>query len=178
MQPFSIVLNADGTLTWSDIQNSRPGGTWTNAENKITIKFPNATSLTADVSKEAWSNFGNPPINGFEVVNLSRSAIPTNALLDNTNWKGNFDAGILECSLAASNKIQISSPFVRNDTYSIQGAGIKINNFTGSIIANPAYFIFSNNQTSIKGYCLRTILPFPPAVEITYRHILFTATKQ
>lgn len=152
LQPFSIVLNDDGTLTWTDIQNTRAGGTWGLEGNKINIKFPNGTSTSADLFKDRWGNFSTPPENGFQIANVSASAIPTQALLNDSQWKGSVtltadghtEAVRLEFVSDNSMKVIIGSlpPIIHS--YAIDGGGISID--------SNGYFILSNNATEMKGY--------------------------
>jgi len=150
LQPFSIMLNNDGTLTWTDFQNSRPGGTWLIDGNKISLRFLNGTTNSADITKEQWSNFSNPAGNGFEIENISRSAIPALASLQQTTWTGsliNSVWGSYDGALhfnSGKTVTVISNGYSEDDTYTVEGAGIKTSNY--------GYFIFLNNATNVKGY--------------------------
>jgi hypothetical protein len=150
LQPFSVVLNNDGTLTWTDFQNTRAAGTWLIDGNKINLKFPNGTTNSADITKEHWSNFSNPGANGFEIANITRSAIPTTAFLQQTKWAGSFINSFFGTYDAALNfgsgktVTVISNGYPMDDTYTVEGAGIRISNY--------GYFVFLNNATNVKGY--------------------------
>ena len=152
LQPFSVVLNNDGTLTWTDFQNTRAAGTWLIDGNKINLHFPNGTTNAADVTKEQWSNFSNPEGNGFAIVNISRSSIPTMEVLQQTKWAGNLTNSIPErkamhgtVTFDAGRLVTFIYDGVTYEyNYAPEGAGIRILNY--------GYFILRNNATSIQGY--------------------------
>ena len=164
LQPFSIIINNDGTLTWSDIQSTRPDGTWVVEGNKVTITFPNKTSLTADVSKDKWSNFTSADI-GFQIVNIANTNIPKPAALENTTWQGKINGRDITVKFITGNKIQFTMPIVvmnghigsvvntnkisgfYETTYSISGAGIETH---GPSETYYCYLIFLNNTTMMK----------------------------
>jgi hypothetical protein len=153
LQPFSIIVNSNGTISWSDLANTRPGGDWRTEGNKVTLTFPNSTTLSADLTKDSWSNFSSPTDIGFEIASLSRAEVPAAASFTNTTWIGTVtrDDGTLQdvtmhFLTGNSSKIFIGGlayPF----TYHIAGAGITIN-----IGVISVYFNFSNNTTVMKGY--------------------------
>lgn len=158
LQPFSLILNNGGTLTWSDIQNTRAAGTWAVEGNKITIKAPNGSSFSADVTKESWSNFTKVADNGFEIINISPSDIPTYQSLENTKWTGkctieglgnSYDAII---SFLPDNIIatSINSGIPFKEKYSIEGAGIRS--------SLNLYFIFLNKNTIVKGFNFNNVI--------------------
>ena len=72
-QPFSITMNEDGTLTWSDSGSTRPGGTWKVNNDRVTITFPNNTTISATVSNNSWSHFVSEPSVGVTVEDLKRN---------------------------------------------------------------------------------------------------------
>ena len=150
LQPFSAMLNNDGTLTWSDLQNTRAAGTWSINGNKINLEFPDGTTNSADITKEQWSNFSNPEANGFEIVNISRSAIPTLAFLQQTKWAGhliNSLFGSYDGALyfgSGETVTVTSNGYPTDEAYTVEGAGIRISNY--------GYFIFLNNSMNVKGY--------------------------
>lgn len=155
LQPFSAVLNNDGTLTWTDIQNTRAGGKWTIEGNKINLKFPDGTINSADVTKDRWSNFNNPSVNGFEIANISRSAFPTLPSLENSLWVGKIVGkskayegktyDVIMKFLSGSNgiKVSVSGHGSYTTGYSFDAGGIR--NVTSF------YFVFLNNSTTMKG---------------------------
>lgn len=149
LQPFSAGLNSDGTLTWTDFQNTRAGGTWLIEGNKINLRFPNGTTNSADVTSKQWSNFTNPGGNGFEIANVSRSAVPIVASLEQTKWTGKFTNSMFgtyngTINFGSGKTLTISAPDPFKETYTIEGAGFRTPSF--------GYFIFLNNATNIKGY--------------------------
>jgi hypothetical protein len=164
LQPFSIILNNDGTLTWSDIQSTRLGGNWAVEGTKVTITFPNKTSLTADVSKDKWSNFTSVDI-GFQIVNMANSSIPKQTALENTTWQGKMNGSDITVKFLTEMKVQFTTPVVvmnghigsvvntkkasniYETTYSISGAGIKTQGPTEKF---NSYCIFLNNATMMK----------------------------
>jgi hypothetical protein len=173
-QPFSVVINDGGTLTWSDLGSIRPAGTWKvdSVNNKIIITLPNKTSVTANLTKDSLSSFTNTPANiGFEVKSLYRSATPTTAILDKTTWKGkqfNTSGGKttdLDFEFSGG-KISIPNGIASN--YQIEGAGVR---FKGNL-GYPMYCVFFRNFTEAKAYI------YVNDISIGSYDLLWTAKKQ
>ena len=150
LQAFSIEMNGDGTVIWSDLNNgSRPVGKWTTAANKVTITFANATFVTADLSKENWSNFNNTSISSvYEIANLARSAIPSG--LDNTTWKGKLSSGS-DVTITFLPGYKLKYPGITPPiSYTIAGAGIKFMYSIPPFQDLNGYAIILNNN--MKGF--------------------------
>ena len=58
LQPVSIVINNDNTLTWYEVAGSYTA-TWLVSGNTVTIKFISGSTVSASLSKDTWSNFTN-----------------------------------------------------------------------------------------------------------------------
>ena len=159
LQPFSIIMNKDKTFTWTNIESTRAGGVWEVDGNRVTLKFLNGTSLSADLSKDKWSNFNNPAINGFEIDNLSHTVIPNAALLNNTTWTGRRDSPTavsesVTVKFLIDNKAQIIvKGSVDNITYKIEGAGIRDD-------SQGTYFVLLNSTLNLKGYGIYGVISF------------------
>jgi hypothetical protein len=127
LQPFSVVMANDGTLTWSDNASTRPGGNWSVTGNKVTIKFPGGAALSADVTNDSWSNFKDITSgNGFQVTSIQRAVTPSTALLDNTNWSGTFNGKAVTINFLPFNKLVFSADAYANKlAYTIEGAGFR-----------------------------------------------------
>ncbi len=151
-QPFSIVINDDGTLTWHDQQNSRPGGKWKTEGDKIILTFPNNTSLSAKISNNTWTEFATATDIGFKVMNLSRSSRPEPASLDNTTWAGQVKRsdGVSDkvtMTFLPGNKTQILlQTKTYSQVYTIAGGGLRID------LPTANYFTFDSELTGLKGY--------------------------
>lgn len=153
LQPFSIEMNNDGTLTWTDVASTRPGGSWTIEDNLVTVVFPNGTKVSAKVSADSWINFTNPPVNGFRIENLSRSDRPDRTVLTNTSWigkQGGYNAGIqftTDGNIRFDHDVMLSY----SGGYTIAGAGILFKKTypDGDL---TYYGIVQKNNTEIKGF--------------------------
>ena len=142
LQPFSIELNADGTVSWTDVASTRPGGVWTVKDSVVTLVFPNMTSNAATLSKDKWSKFTNPAINGFDLANLSLTAIPVAEQLNTHTWIGKYGktADIILHFLQGQKMSFLSY----NEAYTIHGAGV-ICNRTVNGFAITTYCVFTSS---------------------------------
>ena len=148
LQPFSLILN-DGSLRWYQSNGDYPA-TWSVKDNKITFTFPDNSSISAILSKDAWSGFLNITNNGLEIANLYRSAIP-GPELDNKTFTGKYSTTDAILSFVPGQKLGFAFGSVGGFTtaYTIYGAGIRYDrpnpNFT-----IKGYGVFTNSST-IKG---------------------------
>jgi hypothetical protein len=151
IQPLSLLLNADNTVTWFSITGSFPG-VWSVKDNKITITFTDGKILTATVSKDNWSDFTNVTVNGWQVISLVKTVVPLPDALMNSMWKVKFTNGAdAMITFMAANKLKYTTGGIPAETsYTIHGAGIKFSNFAFAVNTSDAYFILQNN--SMKGF--------------------------
>ena len=159
LQAFSIEFKDDGTTTWSDAGSTRTSGTWKVEGSKITLTFPNGTSLSATLSKDEWINIDNPVVNGFKINNLSRSFRPEQKNFLNTLWKGRYedDATLISVKFldgAYIDKLEYIHNYNGRSTYilpyTIEGAGIRFTITEGNGHRYYHYLSFKN-ESSIKG---------------------------
>lgn len=149
LQPFSLTLENNNTLTWFENGLSL-SGVWAVQGNKITITYTNGQIVSADVSKDTWVNFTNAGANPRQIANIMRSAIPTPAAFENTQWKGKFLSGSnISITFLPGSKLRYDAGLPIEVPYTIFGAGIKIGNFALASISSNAYIVPLNNV--IKG---------------------------
>ena len=149
LQPFSIVVDNNNTLTWYENGLSLPG-VWSIVGSKVEITYTNGQVLSAEVSKDTWTNFSNTGANPRQIANIVRSAIPTAANLDNTKWKGKFIAGSdISITFLPGSKLKYDAGFPMEIPYTIFGAGIKMGQFALAAISSSAYIVPINK--GIKG---------------------------
>lgn len=147
-QAFSISINADSTVTWSDVSSTRPAGKWKTIGDMVTITLPNGTILTANVPGDSWSNFNNPAVNGFAVDNLSRTAVPAQKTLENSIWTGSYDVYSLKINFLAGDKLEytVGGALYYSGGYTIRGAGIYFDK-SGLLSADSYYGVLMNNNS-------------------------------
>jgi hypothetical protein len=152
LQPFSIELKEDKTLTWSDFGSTRPGGTWLTKKDTIVITFPNGTFFSAKVAGDNWSHFSIGAGAGIAIGQVSRSARADAATLQNTNWTGSLDGSALSIQFKAGSKLdyKLGSGSVLSATYTVEGAGIRFDLPT-FLYPNNQFAVCLNNGTLIRG---------------------------
>lgn len=150
LQPYSLNLNTDGTTTWTDLESTRPGGTWKVQANVITLTFPNSTTISATVSKDTWSTFENKTSNGFEIANLSRSVSLKQNMLEGGTWAGIYKTDTWNIQFLPGAKSQLTMiSKLPAFPYVIAGASIKFV-VTNGTFTDTFFAIFQSNNTVMK----------------------------
>jgi len=153
LQPFSTKLNADGTLTWTDLENTRPAGTWKVEGSQLNFTFPNSTTLSATLGKEQWSDFKSGVGAGFVIDNAFRSMQPGAFTLLNTTWKGTHLLDVLIIKFLGDNTVIFSKNgenYYDKGTYSMSSAGLQFNWGGPGELAQFSFFgIFKNDRTAM-----------------------------
>ena len=145
LQPFSMVVENNNTITWYENGLSL-SGVWAVREGKITITYTNGQSVSADVSKDTWNNFTNSGSNPRQIANITRSVIPTISAFDNTQWKGKFTSGAdISITFLPGSKLRYNAGLPLEIPYTIFGAGINIRGFAPATISSNAYIVPMNN---------------------------------
>ena len=148
LQPFSTTLNADGTLTWTDLENTRPGGTWKVEGSQLNFTFPNKTTLSATLGKEQWSDFKSGVGAGFVIDNAFRSAQPDAASLVNTTWKGTDGVGNFTIRFINENSVELLGAIINyRGAYIISDGGLQFT--SGSQLR--FFGVFKKNKTESIG---------------------------
>ncbi|MEO6316267.1 MAG: hypothetical protein ABIU63_14235 [Chitinophagaceae bacterium] len=163
LQPFTLVVNSDGTTTWTDMDAPRAGGSWKVDGDKITLTFPNKTVNTAVVSKDNWVNFTNPAVNGFEIASLTRSVAVTQAMLEGNTWSGFYKTDAWSIKCVAGSKADLTRiGKITGLPYQTSGASIKFivngGTFTDSFFATfyanlsltKVFRFYNNGTTSVR----------------------------
>ncbi|MCE7065101.1 hypothetical protein [Dyadobacter sp. CY326] len=162
-QTFSILLGADGTLTWYDVASTRPGGTWKMNQDTIIITFPNTTVISATVTDKSWSDFKGGLKAGFFINQLNRAVKVEPSTVSNTSWKGTFGGSELEITILPGMKLNYSlaGSAPRSIPYTLEGAGIR---FSYSELFSSAtnYVVFTNETNLLRGTERRIGGLFPP----------------
>ncbi|RYY54187.1 MAG: hypothetical protein EOO09_15270 [Chitinophagaceae bacterium] len=174
VQPFSVSLASDGTLTWSDIGSTRPGGTWAVDHDTITITFPNSTSISATVTDDSWSEFKGGAAAGVFLTQVSRAAAPDPAALPGSTWIGTLGGSPLFMNFIAGQKMNFTlgeTSLATTLDYSIEGAGIRFT--SNGITSTSVYYALLVNKTTMKGVN-RFVSGFPSTVN----YFPFTTNKQ
>ncbi|MET0244146.1 MAG: hypothetical protein ABW174_11790 [Flavitalea sp.] len=150
-QPFSVSLAADGTLTWHDIESSRPGGTWLMKQDTIRITFPNNTGFSATVGIDSWSSFKADASAGVLVSSVIAAKPSESLSLGNTNWTGTHYGSKLDITLFTDLKMtyKLGGGDVINTTYTMEGAGIRFT-YTGITSQVSNYANITSNGTVMK----------------------------
>lgn len=145
LQPFSIIVDNNNTLTWYE-NGSSLSGVWAIQGEKVTITYTNGQIVSADVSKDNWTNFTNAGANSRQIANITRSAIPIPGAFENTKWKGKFISGSdISITFLPGSKLKYDAGLALEVPYTIFGAGIKIGNFAPATITSSAYIVPLNN---------------------------------
>ena len=145
LQPFSLILENNNTLTWYENGSSLPG-VWSVQGGKVTITYTNGQIVSADASEDTWSNFTNTGANPRQIANIKRSSIPTPGALENTQWKGKFMSGPnISVTFLPGSKLRYDAGLPIEVPYTIFGAGIKIGNFALATISSNAYIVPISN---------------------------------
>jgi len=127
-QPFSVELNADGSVQWSDITSTRAAGQWVALGDTLTITFPNLTNVTALLSGDRLSKFVSSPGAGLVINEASRAALLDEQQLINAEWSGTQGGASLTLDFVPGSKVTYKiggNPGV-TVPYTIAGAGIRI----------------------------------------------------
>ncbi|HTE23734.1 hypothetical protein [Flavitalea sp.] len=150
MQPFSIVLEKNNTVTWYENGLSL-SGVWSVQGGKITIQYTNGQIVSADVSKNTWNNFTNTGANPRQIANIISSVIPVPGVFENTQWKGKFISGTADISITflPGSKLRYDAGLPLEVPYTIFGAGVKIGNFAPATNSSSAYIVPLKN--ALKG---------------------------
>lgn len=154
LQPYSMEINSDGTVTWADEGSIRDAGTWKVNADTIKLTFPNQTTFTATPGKDKWSNFSNQESNGFKIENISAATPVREPDIVNLTFDGVSNGMLLRIKFLPGNAIQISGQGLLTYIlpYKIAGAGIRAEN---RLIPNTAinyFMIFQSNMTTLNGF--------------------------
>ncbi|RYF97825.1 MAG: hypothetical protein EOO02_20175 [Chitinophagaceae bacterium] len=152
LQPFSITLAVDGTLTWYDIVSTRPGGTWTMKQDTITITLPNNTVIAATVGTENWSNFKGGEAAGFLLSSVSAAKSAESSSLLNTKWTGILSGSKIDITILSDMMLSYKPGSGSEITipYTNEGAGIRFS-YKGIVSFTSNYLNISGNGTVMKG---------------------------
>jgi hypothetical protein len=154
LQPFSIKLNTDNTLTWYEIGATLPA-VWSVRGNQITITFTNGGTISADLGNNSWNNFTSTSPNQRKIASLEKISIPDPNTLNNTVWKGKLSSGQdVTITFLSGNKLRYFAGFTLEIPYTIYGAGLKLSSFMPATNSSDAYVIISNNF--MKGFVSQT----------------------
>jgi hypothetical protein len=141
LQPFSLVVENNNTLTWYE-NGSSLSGVWEVQGSKITITYTNGHIVSAEVSKDSWSNVTNTGANPRQIANITRSSIPVQSAIENTKWKGKFVSGSdISITFLPGNKLKYDAGLPLEVPYTVFGAGIRIGNFAPASISSSAYIV-------------------------------------
>ena len=150
LQPFTLMLNSDGTTTWTDMDSPRSGGSWKVQGDKITLTFPNKTINSATVSKDNWLDFTNPAVNGFEIASLNRSVAVTQSMLEGATWSGFYKTDTWSIKFVAGSKADLTRiSKIPGLPYQASGASIKFI-VNGGTFTDSFFATFYSNLTLMK----------------------------
>jgi hypothetical protein len=175
LQPFSIEINSNGTVTWADEGSIRDGGTWKVNGDIITLTFPNqTTTFTATLATVKWSNFSNQEINGLKIDNISAATAVQQSDIVHLTFAGSINEIALQLKFLPLGKIEITKGTepAFSLPYTVSGAGIRFED--PKLFHTDIYFmIFQNNMTTIKGFEKRHFF-----ISLPTGYYIWTARKQ
>jgi hypothetical protein len=152
LQPFSVVLKDDGTLTWSDLENTRAGGTWVTKKDTVVITFPNSTVISAVIAGDNWTSFKGGAEAGVLLSQVTRSVKAEVTTLVGTVWKGLLSGSTFTIEISEAGKLKYTlaggSPITLD--YTFEGAGMRFL-IPGILSSRSYYTIFLNNTSLLKG---------------------------
>lgn len=152
LQTFSVVLKDDGTLTWSDIDNTRAGGTWVTKKDTLVITFPNSTVISAVVTGDNWTNFKGGAEAGVLLSQVTRSFKADETTLAGSTWTGILGRSNVKIDIAAGGKLNytLGTGTPINTDYTFEGGGLRFS-MTSILSKRDNYIVFLNNASLLKG---------------------------
>jgi hypothetical protein len=152
--PFSVVLNADGTLTLGDQGTGTYTGKWSvDSTNKVLMVLRLGARLTATVSASGLSNFASST---FTVSSFAKAARADSTVFANTIWTRQLNGKTITIKFHDGNNMEISTPGSTSlfaTTYTIRGAGIRFRRFGGFFADDyDNYVVFHDNYTTMAGF--------------------------
>ena len=175
---FTLQLNADNSVQWTDITSSRAGGTWKYDGQNITITLPNSTTLSAKITKDSWTGFDNNSALGFAVDRLNATTAIDLGKLVGTKWFGKIGTSVFSLDFKTSSTLEyVYGTSTEKATYAVSGGGIRINQTT--IAPLPDKFFGCNDSYSggIAGNSSHTSISLTPPFTSTTTLQAFSVTK-
>lgn len=150
LQPFSLLLKDDGTITWADVENERAAGTWKVNGSQINFSFINGGSFSASLARDSWSNLKSGAGAGLAIDNIASTVRPNTQALLNTTWLGNvnglnFSLNFLKDDFVKSTVNGGESYYTSKYTISLAGIRFK-KNTPGDPVVGSYYGIFQNGS--------------------------------
>lgn len=175
---FTILLNADNTVQWTDISSSRAGGVWKLDGQNITVTLPNSTVLTAKITKDGWTDFVNNPTLGFAVDRLNATTAVDLSKLVGTKWFGKIGSSVFSLDFKTTSTLEyVQGSSNGKATYAVSGGGIRITQTTSLPLPDTFFGCNDSFTGGIAGTYSHTSISLSPPFSSTTSFDSFSVIK-